>query len=354
MKKVLGVIVVIVCTVLMTGCNFVADMNNNVSTYSASKISSKDYSSTQELLASVSPSVVAILSTTSSYQSIGSGVCVNEKGYVLTNNHVVEGANSLKLYLYDGSTCNASLVWRDSSLDLAVIKATSKLPYLEMAEDSEYSVGEEVVAIGTPISLSFKHSATKGMISAKNRTIQVENDNKESVLANLIQHDASINPGNSGGPLINMKGKVIGINTVKVTDAEGMGFAIPISIGKKVVTRLSANGDFDTAYLGVMGYSACFKTLGSTDKGYKIVSIDKNSPASKLGLQVGDVITRFDGVDVDSGLDIRLKLYDKNSGDNATICFKRDDKYFVKTIKLTSNPNMYKYTKLNKNDFGVE
>ena len=353
MKKIFAFLLIICCAIL-SGCNIsdlVIDKEIEKSSYKTTKIVSQNYNDTSELLSAVSPAVVAILATTNSYQSIGSGVCVNEKGYILTNNHVVDGANSIKLYLYDGSTSYASLVWRDSSIDLAVIKANTSIPYLEMASAGEYKVGEEVVAIGTPISLSFKHSATKGMISAINRTIQVDNDNGESTLSNLIQHDASINPGNSGGPLINMQGKVLGINTVKVADAEGMGFAIPISIGSAIVSRLSADGSYDTTYLGVMGYSASLREIGCKDCGYKIVSVSKNSPAELCGLQKGDVITKIDGKSVDSGLELRIELYKKSSGDNVTISFTRDGENYIKTVKLASHPCCYKNNKLNFNDF---
>ena len=130
---------------MLSGCNLSinnANTQNTKSSYNSVKISSKEYQNTQDLLKEVSPAVVAILATTSSYQSIGSGVCVNDKGYILTNNHVVDGANNIKLYLFDGSTANASLVWRDSSLDLAVLKANTDIPYLEMAEANDYEVGE--------------------------------------------------------------------------------------------------------------------------------------------------------------------------------------------------------------------
>ena len=352
MKKCM-LIIVLISIFMLSGCNLnvMSDTQNTKSSYNSVKISSKEYQNTQDLLKEVSPAVVAILATTSSYQSIGSGVCVNDKGYILTNNHVVDGANNIKLYLFDGSTANASLVWRDSSLDLAVLKANTDIPYLEMAEAKDYEVGEEVVAIGTPIALSFKHSATKGMISAINRTIQVENDNKESTLSNLIQHDAPINPGNSGGPLIDMHGRVLGINTVKVTDAEGMGFAIPISLGKAVVSRLSTDGSYNTAYMGIMGYTANLKSIDCCDEGYRIVSVAENSPAYFADLRQDDLITQIDGVSVDNSNDIRLILYKKSSGDNVTVSYTRDGNNYIKTIKLGEHPYCYKCNKLNQQDF---
>lgn len=353
MKKHFIILILMFC-IFFTGCNLNGNMDLNTKTkssYNSVKISSKDYLNTEELLSSVSPAVVAILTTTSTYQSIGSGVCVNEKGYVLTNNHVIDNANLIKLYLYDGSQTTASLVWRDSSLDLAVIKANANIPYLEMAEQEDYKVGQEVVAIGTPISLSFKHSATKGMISAINRTIQVENDNKESTLSDLIQHDAPINPGNSGGPLINNKGKVLGINTVKVIDAEGMGFAIPISLGKAIVSRLNTDGEFNTPYIGVMGYSANLKSIDCKDEGFRIISVASDSPAQCVGIKEGDIITKIDGINVCNSNDIRLLLYAKSSEENITVSFCRDGKNYIKTIKLEEHPCCYKCKKLDKEDF---
>ena len=336
----------------LSACNFGAlSMKNKSSGYNSALIEEKTYSSQQDLINSVSPAIVGISAISGGYQSIGSGVCVNEKGYVLTNNHVVEDAGLIKLYLHNNTTSNAQLIWKDASLDLAVLKSDVNLPYLAMAESGSYNAGEDVFAIGTPISLAFKHSVTKGVISALNRTIQVDNDYGESSLSNLIQHDASINPGNSGGPLIDLKGRVIGINTVKVTDAEGMGFAIPISIGEKIVSRLSANGNYETAYLGVFGYDANLTKIGCNNCGVFVADVKENSPASYCGLQQGDIITSFNGSNINSVLDLRLNLYSFNNGDEINLNINRNGKNINKTVTLSQHPCCYKNTKLNYEDF---
>lgn len=351
MKKVL-VFALLIISFCVTGCSpLQLNLGQNKSSYTSYKIDAKQYSNNEELLKNVSPAVVGILATTNNYQSIGTGVCVNSKGYILTNNHVIEDANSIKIYLYDGTTANANLVWRDSSQDLAVLQSSVSLPYLPMATDGSYKAGQDIIAIGTPISLAFKHTATKGMISAVNRTIQVDNENGYSTLSNLIQHDASINPGNSGGPLIDLQGNVLGINTVKVSDAEGLGFAIPISIGNAVISKLNANGSYNTSYLGVMGFDAYMHNIGGKEQGVYIVSVDTNSPAYQAGLQEGDIITKIDDKEINSVLDLRLKLLSLEKNDNINITFNQNGQLIKKSITLEEHPYCYKCSKLNINDF---
>ena len=209
-----------------------------------------------EVVKNVATAVVGISSNTPTYSSVGSGVAIAEGGYLLTNSHVIANANSIELYLADGTTTSASLIWQDKALDLAVLKSRKDLPYLKIADDAEVRVGEAVLAIGTPFQLQFKHSVTKGIVSALNRTVKVDTEVGESYLQSLIQHDASINPGNSGGPLINGSGQVIGINTVKIEAGEGIGFAIPASTTKNVLRNVLKEGQFTSAYLGVFGYDS--------------------------------------------------------------------------------------------------
>lgn len=315
---------------------------NITSTY----IDASQVSSQEQLLATVSPAVVGISSLTGRQQSIGTGVSISSKSYILTNNHVVEGGNILTLYLYDGTTCSASLVWRDSSMDLAILQADKSIPYLKMAESGAYSAGEDVIAIGTPIALAFKHSATKGIISATNRTIQVDNDYGESTLDNLIQHDASINPGNSGGPLINLKGEVLGINTVKITDAEGMGFAIPVDTIHPLVQNLSADGYYDTAYMGVFGFDAGLKQIGSSKNGYYVQAVSTKCPAEKIGLKNGDIIISVDGEKIDGSMTLRRILYSHKVGDKVLVKFERNGEVQEKLVTLEKHPCAYKVQRI--------
>lgn len=314
----------IICIVIFQGCSFgnARTLGSNVSVYPNPKpvqIDASNISSQRELLETVSPAVVGILAGTNVYDSIGTGVCVMANGYVLTNNHVVEGADYIRLYLFNGNTCDAKILWRNANMDLAVLKSDVDLPYLKMAEDKSYKVGEDVYAIGTPIALQFKHSATKGMISATNRTLQVDTSNGYSTLANLIQHDASINPGNSGGPLINTKGEVIGINTAKITDAEAMGFAIPVELIKPIVSSIKADGKFESASLGVFGYDDSFNGFDVSKTGVYVVDVKINSPAERLGLKKGDVIKSIDGRNVENTLNMRVMLMKKKAGQEITI-----------------------------------
>lgn len=302
-------------------------------------IDASNVSSQQELINSVAPAVVGIVSNTSGYDSIGTGVCVSEKGYILTNNHVIENSTSIRLYLYNGTTCSASIKWADVSQDLAVLQASKEIPYLPMAAKNGYQTGEEVIAIGTPISIQFKHSATKGIISATNRTLQVDTSLGASTLSSLIQHDASINPGNSGGPLINLKGQVIGINTAKITDAEGLGFAIPIDIAKPVVQNLNADGSYKTAYLGVVGYDAGFSNgFNRANNGVYIIDVDKNSPAQKLGLKQGDIVVSINGQKINNWLEMKENIYSLKERELVSITYTRNGKNYTQDIILKAHP----------------
>lgn len=352
MKKLYSIITILIGVLLFTGCFSVQSQINSKPNYAKPKnvtstfIDASKSTTQQQLLSTVSPAVVGISGRNGRQQSIGTGVSISSKSYILTNNHVVEGSNILTLYLYDGSTCSANLVWRDSSYDLAILQADKSIPYLKMAESGTYSAGEDVIAIGTPLALAFKHSATKGIISATNRTIQVDNDYGESTLDNLIQHDASINPGNSGGPLINLKGEVLGINTVKITDAEGMGFAIPVDTIHPLVKNLSADGYYDTAYMGVFGFDANLKQIGQTKSGYYIQAVSTNCPAEKIGLKMGDILKSIDGENIDGSITLRKILYTHKVGDKVLIEFERDGKIEQKYVTLEKHPCCYKAQKI--------
>jgi len=210
----------------------------------------------------VIPTVVGILTTRvvqgRRTQSIGSGVIVDSTGYILTNNHVAgKDAEEIIVSLYDGREVDGTVVWTDPVLDLAVVKINAdNLPVAVLGDSKNLKVGEQAIAIGNPLGLTFQRTVTAGIISALNRTIEIE----EGVfMEDLIQTDASINPGNSGGPLINIRGEVIGINTIKVKTAEAMGFAVPINIVRPVVGRLRIDGKFTTPD---MGLQAIDKELG--------------------------------------------------------------------------------------------
>ncbi|MBQ7308341.1 MAG: trypsin-like peptidase domain-containing protein [Clostridia bacterium] len=255
------------------------------------------------------PSVVAISAWSNLYNSVGSGVCVGDNGLIVTNYHVVSDADSIKLYLANGKICSAKLLWFDSSLDVALLKSEVAIPWLNIANEGSYSIGEDVVAIGTPLDLNFKHTVTKGVISAVNRTLQVDGENGYSQMAHLLQHDASINPGNSGGPLINQNGEIIGINTIKVDDAEGMGFAIVCDTITPIIENFNKYGSHKNGYLGVFGYDVSLEEFGSKSYGLKIVSIAKTSPLNRYFINEGDIILEFNGKKVKDYLMLKKELY---------------------------------------------
>ena len=186
-------------------------------------------------------------------EGMGSGVIVDSNGYILTNSHVVgDGkAEDIKVKLYNEEEYDGKLLWNNAVLDLAVVKIESEnLPYAELGDSDGLIIGEPVVAIGNPYSLDLERTVTAGIVSGLNRSIQIDQYTK---IEPLIQTDASINPGNSGGPLLDAKGRVIGINTAKINSAEGLGFAIPVNIAKPVIQDLISDGEVSDVYIGIKG-----------------------------------------------------------------------------------------------------
>ena len=206
------------------------------------------------------------------------------------------------------------VLWNDSALDLAIVKVeTTGLPSADLGDSESLEVGQLAVAIGNPLGLDFQRTVTSGVISGLNRSIKVDQYN---VIEDLIQTDASINPGNSGGPLLNSKGEVIGINTVKIRSqvGEGLGFAIPINVAKPIIQGVIEEGDFKTVYLGVGGYEVeeYERALGvdlSIDKGVIIVEVYPDSPADRAGLRSGDIIVKIDNQEVESMNQLKKILY---------------------------------------------
>lgn len=346
MRKYFFMIMIFLCfTILVSGCdgNSFISQNSNPANFDSKEIDVKNINSYEDLISTCKPAVVGIASIGDRYQSIGTGVCIKKGSYILTNNHVIEDGNVIRLYLSDGTTANGTIIWTDTSSDLAMIKSDVDIPYLPMAQSGSYKSGDEVVAIGTPLDLAFKHSATKGIISAVNRTISVDNEYGESTLYNLIQHDASINPGNSGGPLIDMSGEVVGINTVKVTDAEGMGFAIPVDTFRPAIEKISANGSYETTYMGVFGYDNQLRNIGKVANGYYIQSVAENSPAKLSGLKKGDIITTINGKKIDYAKDLKSALYTYEVGEKVTLTVKNGDETRLVNLVLEKHP--YSYSK---------
>jgi len=262
--------------------------------------------------------------------SMGSGVILTDDGYILTNHHVIgDEPSKMVVTLSDGDAYFARHIWSEPALDLAVIKIDKTgLNPAKLGDTSTLKVGQNVIAIGNPLSLQFERTVTSGIISALNRAISVSSDGVNNYMENLIQTDASINPGNSGGPLVDMEGNVIGINTIKVTSAEGMGFAIPIDIIKPVIKNIIKDGYYNTPYVGIYAYDKrTYKYVTQKQDvadGLFIVELDTNGPAYLAGIRVGDVILEFNRVKVLTMMDLREELFSLKPGDTVNIKILRD------------------------------
>lgn len=272
-------------------------------------------------------------------EGVGSGVIVDKNGYILTNSHVVDDGNATKVSVMfnDGTSSDGKVLWNDATLDLAIVKVDKKnLDVAELGNSDELEVGDIAIAIGNPIGLELNRSVTQGIISGKDRSLAT---NKGS-MTGLLQTDASINPGNSGGPLLNDEGKVIGINTAKLSETEGLGFAIPINIAKPIVEQIITKGDFEKVSLGIKGVDVTnVKTLLgvelSVDNGVYIIEVSSNTPASSSGIQTGDIITKIDEQEVTSMSDLNKALYKYSKGDSAKISIVREGKESSLTVNFS-------------------
>ncbi len=275
----------------------------------------------------------------------GSGVIYSEDGYIITNYHVIQEAvnssnSAVKVTLANKEEYEATIVGADETTDLALLKieATGLTP-AKFADSDKINVGEYAIAIGNPLGKEFAGSVTVGYISAVNRTITADGRTY-----NVIQTDAAINPGNSGGALVNSKGEVVGINTVKISDesVEGLGFAIPSNYALKIIEELKENGKIVRPYIGIYGIDLD-KTLASRNnlvEGVYIYKISANSPAQELGLQRGDVIVEFDGQKVLTINEINTIKNEKNIGDKVKIKVYRDGDYKEGVLTLGSDENV--------------
>lgn len=281
----------------------------------------KDYLYTQQLVSGV-----------------GSGIIVDSDGYILTNSHVISDGNAkeIQVLFEDGEKVNAEVVWVDSYMDLAVLKVNkTNLPVAVLGDSDSLMVGELAIAIGNPLGLEFQRTVTSGIISGLNRSVQVDDN---MVIENLIQTDASINPGNSGGPLLNAKGEVVGINTAKISSAEGLGFAIPINTAKPIIEEVIKTGTYQKAYIGIKGVSVEEYEMGlgvdlAAESGVVVLEVQANSPASKAGLQNGDIITKMNDKDIEDMYDLKNSLYSYKPGEKISLEILRNGE--KKTVEVT-------------------
>ncbi|MFR2571184.1 MAG: S1C family serine protease [Clostridia bacterium] len=268
--------------------------------------------------------------STESQLGLGTGIIVTENGYVLSNEHVT-GSKYSKCYvtLDNGKNYEGKVVWSDSNLDLSILKINeNNLKYISLGDSDNIKIGETVYAIGNPIGFEFRRTVTSGIISAKNRTIKIEEENNSYYMTNLIQTDATINPGNSGGPLIYPNGQVIGINTVKISTAEGIGFAIPINIVKPIIEKYKNTDEFEEAKIGIYAYDKevipyLENTTVNFKEGIYVVQLTKNGPADKAGVKEGDIITKIDDTNLTTMNDLRQYIYTKKPNENVTLKINR-------------------------------
>lgn len=270
---------------------------------------------------------------------LGTGIIATTNGYIVTNRHVSgDKFSNCYVTLENGSTYDAKVVWADETLDLSIVKINlTGLKPAKFGDSNSVKAGEPVYAIGNPIGYEFERTVTSGIISAKSRTIKFIEDNKEILMSDLIQTDATINPGNSGGPLINQKGEVIGINSLKIETAEGIGFAVPVNVIKPIIEKFASTGNFEEPYIGVSGYDKNIipyinKDL-KLDSGVYIENVEPNSPAYEVGLLKGDIILKIDDKPIYTMNDIKEYIYTKTPGETIKMEYKRGNN--TNTLKLT-------------------
>lgn len=264
-------------------------------------------------------------------RGMGSGVIVDaEKGYVLTNNHVIEDADEVEIVLYDGRKVKAERIIGDPKSDLAVVSVEAEgLIGAELGDSDAIEVGDWVLAVGSPSGLS--QTVTAGIISAKGR--RTARGEVFGMYENYLQTDAAINRGNSGGPLVNMRGKVVGINTAIITPSgafAGIGLSIPSNLAKNIMTQLIETGKVVRGYLGIQ--------FEQVDKGARVVAVLDDSPAATAGLQVGDVIMEMNGRDVTDGADFRYRIGNMPPGEKIKLVVRRKDADVKLTIELGEQP----------------
>lgn len=279
----------------------------------------------------------------------GSGVIISADGYIVTNNHVVDGADKLTVTLNDNSEYNARVIGTDPNTDLALIKINAKnLQPITFANSDDVKVGEWCVAVGNPF--GFNSSVTVGVISAKGRGL---NESANSGIKSFIQHDAAVNPGNSGGALVNTDGELIGINTMiysQTGNYAGISFAVPSNTVRKVEADLRQYGTVQRAVLGI-SYQELDADLAkehkitATNEGIYVAKVTDRGAAKEAGLQEGDVIVKFNGTSIKNGGELQEQMNKLRPGDKATLGFYRDNKYKTAQVTFKNDQGTTKITK---------
>jgi serine protease Do len=272
-------------------------------------------------------------------EGVGSGVVIDEKGYILTNNHVIDDAERLKITLPDGTVLRGKVIGSDESTDLAVVKVDSKqlLPATQLGNSDTLKAGQIVIAIGNPFGLTGGPAVTAGIVSSLNRSIQT----RTGVLE-LIQTDAAINPGNSGGPLVNTNGEVVAINTANMPYAQGIGFAVPINIAKAILKELIEKGKVTRPWIGVASLKltpqlARYYGLPITE-GALIARVEPYSPADDAGLRKGDIVEEIDGNRIEDPAQIASHVLKKQVNDQVTVTVNRYGRLIQVPVPIDERP----------------
>jgi serine protease Do len=270
-------------------------------------------------------------------QSLGSGFIIDKDGYIITNNHVVQGADEIKVKLADGREFKAKVIGRDAKTDLALIKISSffkNLPTLPLGDSDKMRVGDWVLAIGNPFGL--EETVTQGIISATGRAIG------SGPYDNFLQTDAPINPGNSGGPLVNLKGHVIGINTAIISGGQGIGFAIPSNMAKNIISQLKTKGKVVRGWIGVSVQTVTpeiAQSFGLKEaKGALVSDVVPGGPAAAAGVKRGDIITSFAGTEIKKMSDLPSVVASTPIGKTVPVKVAREGKELTLNIKIAEMP----------------
>jgi serine protease Do len=280
-------------------------------------------------------------------QGVGSGIIIDNKGHILTNNHVIDGSDRLRVTLGDSKQVNAKVVGTDAVTDLAVVRAEPleifssdeiKFQPADLGNSEELKVGQIVMALGNPFGLTGGPTVTAGIISSLTRNVQFENG-----ILELVQTDAAINPGNSGGPLINTRGEVVAINTAKMPYGQGIGFAVPINTVKSILTDLVENGHVTRPWLGISTVKidpriARYYRLPIVE-GALIVNVEPYSPADNAGLRRGDIIEEIDGNKIQSPSQISSYIRKKKTtNDRVSVIVNRYGRVYELPFQLEAHP----------------
>ena len=357
-KKIVKILLVvaIVCSFVMNGYvfyNMMSSSNDSTTTVTnkgtVKQVNYDVKTDTTSVVEKASDSVVGVVVETQS--GSGSGVVYDQTGkytYIITNHHVIDGANKVQVVFSNNEYVDAEVVGSDEYSDVAILRCQPSfdVSVIDLGDSDLLDKGETVLAIGSPLGIQYSGTVTQGIVSATDRTVSVDlnDDNVDDWDMNVIQTDAAINPGNSGGALVNMKGELVGITNMKFSDesVEGMGFAIPINDVITVAEQIRTNGKVSHPVIGISGvslndYSSYelqrYGVKVSVDEGIYVVKVTSDGAASKAGIQQGDVIVKLDGKDITTYKSFLTALYSHKAGDKVKVVVNRSGT--EKTIEVT-------------------